>query len=123
MFPSKLFLDDLDFFEKKNRMNCDVYEKDNKINIEVDMPGFNKEDIKIEMHKGTINIVAEKNINESDDKKYLCRERTYYGKYQRSFYLGDVEEENIEASFNNGILYITVPKKVENQDKKMIEIK
>ena len=37
-------------------MNCDVYEKDNKINIEIDMPGFNKEDIKIEMHKGTISI-------------------------------------------------------------------
>ncbi len=123
MFPSKLFLDDLDFFKEKNKMSCDVYERENKIHIEIDMPGFNKEDIKIEMHKGNINITAEKNIEENEEKKYLCRERTYYGKYQRSFYLGDVEEENIEASFDNGILHICVPKKIEEENKKMIEIK
>ena len=122
MFPSKIFFDDLDVFKEKNKMSCDVYEKDNNINIEIDMPGFSKEDIKIEMHKGTISITAEKNVTDSDDKKYLCRERTYYGKYQRSFYLGDVEEDSITASFNNGILYITVPKKLEGQNKRMIEI-
>jgi len=125
MFPSKLFFEDvLGKFDEKNKMNCDVYEKENKFFIEVDMPGFNKEDITIELNKGTLNIIAEKKLEETtEEKKYLCRERTYYGKYQRSFYLGDVEEENIEATFNNGILFISVPKKQEENTRRMIEIK
>jgi len=124
MFPSKLFLDDVFKFEDKNKMSCDVYEKNNKFFIEVDMPGFNKEDIKIEINKGTLNITAEKKYEEQeDDKKYLCRERKYYGKYQRSFYLGDIEEENIEATFDNGILNISIPKKQEQNNNRMIEIK
>ena len=122
MFPSKLFLDDVFKFDD-NKMSCDVYEKDNKFFIEVDMPGFNKEDIKIEINKGTLSIKAEKNFEEQEDKKYLCRERKYYGKYERSFYLGDVEEENIEASFDNGILNISIPKKQEQNNNRMIEIK
>lgn len=121
MFPSKLFLDDI--FNEKNKMSCDVYEKDNKFFVEVDMPGFNKDDISIEINKGTLSITAEKKHEEKEDKKYLCRERTYYGKYQRSFYLGDIEEEQIEASFNNGILNISVPKKQEQSNKRIIEIR
>lgn len=122
MFPRKLFLDDVFKFDD-NKMSCDVYEKDNKFFIEVDMPGFNKEDIKIEINKGTLSIKAEKNFEEQEDKKYLCRERKYYGKYERSFYLGDVEEENIEAKFDNGILNISIPKKQEQNNNRMIEIK
>lgn len=122
MFPSKLFLDDV--FKEQNKMSCDVYEKDNKFFIEVDMPGFNKEDISIEINKGTLSITAEKKLEEKeDDKKYLCRERTYYGKYQRSFYLGDIEENQIDASFSNGILNISVPKKAQENNKKIIEIR
>lgn len=123
MFPSKLFLDDVFKFDDKGKMSCDVYEKDNKFFIEADIPGFDKEDIKVEINKGTLSITAEKKFEEkSDDKKYLCRERTYYGKYQRSFYLGDVEEESIEATFNNGILNISIPKRIEQNNKRMIEI-
>ncbi len=122
MFPSKLFLDDV--FKEQNKMSCDVYEKDNKFFIEVDMPGFNKEDISIEINKGTLSITAEKKYEEKEeDKKYLCRERTYYGKYQRSFYLGDIEENQIDASFNNGILNISVPKKQQENNKRIIEIR
>ena len=62
--------------------------------------------------------------NEADkEKNYLRRERIY-GKYERSFYLGDLDEDKIDASFENGMLKIVVPKKEEAQDtKKMIEIK
>lgn len=123
MFPSKLFLEDILKFDDKNKMSCDVYEKDDKFFIEADMPGFNKEDIKIEINKGTISISAEKKYEEHEDKKYLCRERKYYGKYERSFFLGDVEEENIEATFNNGILNISIPKKQQQNNKRTIEIK
>ena len=57
-----------------------------------------------------------------EKKKYLRRERVY-GKYSRSFYLGDVDEENIEASYNNGTLHIAVPKIDENKNRKLIDIK
>ena len=71
-----------------------------------------------------IEIAEEQESKEkTEDKKYLCRERKYYGTYQRSFYLGDVEEENIEATFNNGILNISIPKKQEQNNNRTIEIK
>ena len=125
MFPSKLFFDDvLNNLEEKNKMNCDVYEKDDKIYIEIDMPGIKKEDITINLNKGNLNITVEKeNTEEDSNRKYLCRERKIYRKYQRSFYLGDVMEENIEASFNNGILNIVIPKKQEENSNRIIEIK
>lgn len=124
MFPSKFFLDDVFNLEDKNKMKCDVYEKENNIVIEIDMPGFNKNDIKLELNNGTINIIAERKIEEhDDDKKYLCRERKFYGKYQRSFYLGEIEDDKINATFNNGILNIIIPKRQKEETKKFIEIK
>lgn len=124
MLPSEVFFNNfLDSMDNDKKMQCDIYEKDNNINIEMDIPGFNKEDINIEINKGNLVVTAEKNEEENEDKKYLRRERKFYGKYQRSFYLGDIDEENIEASFENGILKISIPKKTEEETKKLIEIK
>jgi HSP20 family protein len=124
MLPSEVFFNNfLDSMDNDKKMQCDIYEKDNNINIEMDIPGFNKEDINIEINKGNLVVTAEKNEEENEDKKYLRRERKFYGKYQRSFYLGEIDEENIEASFENGILKISVPKKTEEETKKLIEIK
>ena len=69
-------------------------------------------------------ITAEKKTadEEKEGKKYLRRERVY-GKYQRSFYLGDIEEDNIEASFEHGTLSIVIPKKEEKDTRKYIEVK
>lgn len=124
MLPSEIFWNHfLDDSEVDKKMKCDIYEKDGNVYIEMDIPGFKKEDINIEIHKGNLVISAEKSEEEKTDKKYLRRERNFYGKYQRSFYLGDVDEENIEATFENGILNISVPKKIKEESKKMIEIK
>ncbi len=124
MLPSEVFFNNfLDSMDNDKKMQCDIYEKDNNINIEMDIPGFNKEDINIEINKGNLVVTAEKNEDENEDKKYLRRERKFYGKYQRSFYLGEIDEENIEASFENGILKISIPKKTEEETKKLIEIK
>lgn len=126
MLPSRIFFDSmLDDFKIDDRMKCDIYEKDNMYHVEVDVPGFNKNDINIEINKGTLSIIAEKKGEEKEEneKKYLRRERSSYGKYQRSFYLGDVDEENVEATFKNGILKIEIPKKTESECKKTIEIK
>lgn len=125
MLPSRLFFDTMfDDFKFDDKMKCDIYEKDNKYHVEASVPGFDKKDIKIEVNKGNLTITAEKSEEEVDeDKKYIKRETRSYGKFQRSFYLGDVEEENIEASFNNGILTVIIPKKVPEDTRRTIEIK
>ena len=121
MLPSRFLYDSMFDFDRFNEMNCDIYEKDNNYYLEMDIPGFAKEDIKIECHKGTINIIAKKTINNNEDdesKKYIRRERKY-GEYKRSFYLGDIDEENIKAEFKNGTLFLTIPQKEETLKKEI----
>jgi len=127
LIPRKLYLDDIfdDFMapERSNAMKCDIYEKDNQYHIEMDVPGFNKEDIKMDCEKGYLTISANKEFKKDEhDKKYIRRERSY-SKMTRSFYLDDADEEKIDAEFKNGTLHITVPKKDVSKDKKFITIK
>ena len=110
-----------------SKMRCDIYEKDGIYTMEMDIPGFNREDVKIEVDDNDyLTITAEKNSETNDedsDKNYVRKERSY-GKYQRSFYVGDIDKDNIDAKFENGILKITMPKKEEEKSsKKTIEIK
>ena len=129
LIPRKFYLDDIfdDFISsrKDQYMKCDIYVKDGNYHIEMDVPGFKKEDISIEASDGYLTIKAEKNSenNEEDEEKnYIRRERSY-GAYERSFYLGDLDQDKVEAEFKEGILKISVPKKEEVNNKKMIEIK
>lgn len=129
LMPRKFYLDDIfdDFISsrKEQSMKCDIYEKDGDYHIEMDIPGFNKDEISVETKDGYLTIKAEKKneVNEEDkEKNYIRRERTY-GKYERSFYLGDLDEDKIDASFENGMLKLVVPKKEEVDTKKVIEIK
>ena len=125
LIPRNYFLDDVfeDFNSNNNSMKCDVYEKDDAYNIEVDVPGFKKEDINIDVDNGYLTIRASKHFDETEKgKNYICRERKY-GKFERSFYLGDLKTDDVEASFENGTLKIRVPKIEESKDKKRIEIK
>ncbi len=128
LIPRGFFTNDIfdDFMpSKENNMKCDIYEKDGNYNIEMDIPGFEKNDIKVEANKDYLTITAEKSSEKNDDddtKNYIHRERTY-GKYQRSFYLQGLDSEKIDAEFNNGVLKIIVPKKDENENKKYIEIR
>lgn len=125
MLPRKFYFSDVfdDLLEGENsKMKCDIYESDGIYNIEIDMPGYTKEDISIECNKGTIVISANKENKEEDtNKNYIKRER-FYGSVSRSFYLGEVDEENIKAEFKDGTLIITVPKIDENSNKKVITI-
>ena len=128
LMPRKFYLDDIfdDFISsrKEQHMKCDIYEKGGDYHIEMDIPGFNKEEISVETKDGYLTIEAEKKNEETEednDKNYIRRERTY-GKYERSFYLGDLDEDKIDAKFENGMLKITVPKKEEVDTKKVIEI-
>ena len=119
MLPGRFLYDSMFGIDRMEDMSCDIYEKDNTYHLEMDIPGFTRDDIKIECHKGTITVSAEKNVekDESDeDKKYIRRERKY-GKYKRSFYLGDIDEDLIKAEFKNGTLLITATMKEESHKK------
>lgn len=122
MLPSRLFFDD-SFFKGDENVKSDIYEKDGRLVVEMEAPGYTKDDINISIDKGTLSITFEKEENEEENKKYLHRERKSYSKVSRSFYLGDIDEENIDASFKNGILVVSAPKKKEIETKKTISIK
>ena len=114
------------FSEKENKiMKTDVKEKDGNYILEIDIPGYDKEDIQIELQDGYITVTATKN-DEKEDKhaKYLKRER-FTGMCSRSYYAGEnVKEEDIKANFKNGILTITFPKEPEKkiEEKRYIPI-
>ena len=98
-----------------NLMKTDIQEHDDGYTLEMDLPGFKKEEIKVELNNGYMTISAAKGLDEDEkDKKsgkYIRRER-YTGSCQRSFYVGeDVTEEDIKAEFKHGILKLFIPKK------------
>ena len=128
LFPRKVYLDDFfdEFLSTKKDVNmkCDIYEKESNYHIEMDIPGFEKKDISIEIKDGYLTISASKNIKENKEDEtinYIRRERVY-GKYERTFYVGDMDQDKINAEFKNGTLKIIVPKKENVNDKKVIEI-
>ena len=122
---------DRDFWGKKNPlygknanrvMKTDIREHDRGYELDVDLPGFKKDEIKVELENGYLTISAAKGLDKDEqDKqgKYIRRER-YAGAMQRSFYVGDaVTEEDIKAKFEDGILKLSIPKK----DAKAVETK
>ena len=101
----------------KNLMKIDVKENDHDFEIFVDLPGFKKEDLKLDLTDGYITISANKTLEEEDKKKYIRKER-FYGSVSRSFYVGDsVKKEDIKAKFDNGVLTLSIPK-VEPKEEK-----
>ena len=108
-------------------MKTDIKEMNNGYELVVDLPGFKKEEIKMELENGYLTISAAKGLDKDEtDKetgKYIRRER-YAGNLSRSFYIGDVKQEDVKAAFKNGILSISVPKedKKAKEEKKYITI-
>ena len=95
-------------------MRTDVRETETGYELDIDLPGFKKEDVKAELKDGYLTISAQKSLEKKDGKeegRYLRRER-YSGSLSRSFYVGDaLTEEDVKAKFENGILQISLPKK------------
>ena len=112
----------------QNMMKTDIRETNGSYELDVDLPGFKKEDVKIQLKNGYLNIQAtrEEKKDEKDDKgKYVRRER-YTGTCNRSFYVGSsIKHEDIHAKYENGILHVTFPKeetKKEAEEKKFVSI-
>lgn len=99
----------------KNVMNTDVKETEDGYELEMDLPGFKKEEVSVELNDGYITIKAAKGLDEDEKEKktgkYIRRER-YSGACERSFYVGEgVTQQDIKASFKHGILRLDIPKK------------
>ena len=100
----------------KNLMKTDVKDAGDHYELEMEMPGVEKENIKAELKDGYLTVTAQQNTNKDEKDKqgnYIRRER-YSGSCQRSFYVGEgVKQEDLKAAFNNGILTVAVPKEVQ----------
>jgi HSP20 family protein len=103
--------------------NINISETDNKLSIDVDIPGMNKEDINVNLENGTLTISGERKNKSEEEGRTFHRVETRYGSFERSFQLPDnVDEESVEASYENGILTIDIDKK-EEKVRKQINIK
>ena len=128
IFGENLFDDWMDDFDReffgtrnplygkhsKNMMKTDVRETENTYELDVDLPGFKKDEITAELKDGYLTISAAKGLDKDEkdnNGKYIRRER-YAGAMSRTFYVGDnLTQQDIKAKFENGILKISVPKK------------
>ena len=107
----------------KNLMKTDIREKDGSYELDIDLPGFKKDEVKAKLENGFLTISAEKGLDrdQKDKEGRFIRQERYAGAMSRSFYVGDfVKQEDITAKFEDGILRLSVPKqemkKLENKD-------
>ena len=99
----------------KNMMKTDIKEEENAYELEMDLPGFKKDEIKVSLEDGYLAISAAKGLDKDEQEKktgkYIRKER-YAGACERSFYIGEgVEKDEIKGAFKHGILKLTIPKK------------
>ena len=98
----------------KNEMKTDVRETEDGYELDIDLPGFKKDEVTAQLDNGYLTIQASKGLDKDEEKKdgkYIRKER-YAGSMSRSFYVGDaITEEDVHAKYEDGILKLSVPKK------------
>lgn len=98
----------------QNMMKTDVRETDDHYEVDVDLPGFKKDELQLELNNGYLTISAHKTLEKEDENSAgrLLRQERYSGVMQRSFFVGDqLTEEDIKASYESGVLHVTLPKR------------
>ena len=128
LIPRSFFFDDDfdDFFKpvmRRNDVKCDIYEENDEYHIEMDIPGYDKKDINIEVKDGYLTVKASKETEDKEESKNYIRRERVVGSFTKSFALGDVDTDKIDAKFENGILNVTIPKQEVVDNTKTIEIK
>lgn len=124
-FNDNFFDDAFSIISRDNyRLRADLIENDNDYDLTLEIPGLDKEDIKISYQDNYLTVAAEKktNIDKSDEEKNYVHKEIYYGSINRKFYLEGIDSNNIKASYNNGILNVKLPKKEIESSKKYITI-
>jgi HSP20 family molecular chaperone IbpA len=99
-------------------MLTDVKEHENNYEVEIDLPGFKKEEINIELNEGYLTITASKGLDEDEKSKQgkIVRQERYAGVMQRSYYVGEqLTTEDIKAKYEDGVLKLEIPKKEEKK--------
>ncbi len=116
-FYSPSFFNDDDF----SALRTDIRETESEYLLDIELAGYAKEDVRISLEDGCLKVEASKHIDEN--KKYISKE-IYHGNVSRYYYVGNIDRQLIKASFNNGILTISVPKEKMpvNEEEKMISI-
>ena len=101
----------------KNLMKTDVRETDSSYELDVDLPGFKKDEISVDLKDGYLTISAAKGLDkdEQDKKGRYIRQERYAGTMSRSFYVGDVEPDQVSAKYEDGILKISLPKQAKKE--------
>ena len=103
----------------KNLMKTDVKDVNDHYEVAVDLPGFQKDEVNVELENGYLTISAAKGLDkdQKDDEGHYIRQERYSGSCSRSFYVGDIQPEDLHAKYEDGILKLTLPK----ADQKAIE--
>ncbi len=106
------------FFGNTNLVSAfrtDVSDTGDAYKLEAELPGFNKDDIKIDIENDCLTISAERKLetNEDDKKKNFVKRERFYGSYSRSFDVTGIDVDHIEASYTDGVLTLNMPKKKE----------
>ena len=97
---------------EKNLMKTDVREVENHYEVDIDLPGFKKDEVNVELQDGYLTVSASKGLDKDKKDKegrYIRQER-YSGTCSRTFYVGDLKKEDISAKYEDGILRLTLPK-------------
>ena len=129
LFTENLFDDWFDDFELEREMNSlnrklygkhagkemltDVREHEDHYEVEIDLPGFKKDEIKLELNEGYLTITASKGVDEEEKNKQgrIVRQERYSGVMQRTYYVGDqMKAEDIKARYEDGVLKLEIPK-------------
>ncbi len=110
-----------------HEMKTDVHEHEDHYEVDIDLPGFKKEEINLELENGYLTVHAAKSVEQDKNDKAgkVIRQERFSGAMQRSFYIGDaLTEEDIGAKFENGVLSLNIPKKDARKlpEKKVIQI-
>lgn len=98
----------------RNMMKTDVKETDDGYEVDVELPGFKKDEIQLELNSGYLTISTAKTLEKESGKKNgrMLRQERYSGAMQRSFYVGEhITEEDVKASYESGVLHLMIPKK------------
>lgn len=102
------------FFEESKELRTDIKETETGYEMDLELPGFNKDEIKVSLENGYLTVSAERQKSEQEGKKYLRRE--IHESTSRSYYVGaNVKKDEIKAKYSNGILTLTVPKEQKKQ--------
>ena len=120
-FFDDVFIQPANFSSSVRTMKTDIQELENEYQLDIELPGYDKKDINVELKNGNLTVYVDKKEEKeekSEDGKYIRKER-YIGRSSRSFRVGNhLDQEDIHASYKNGLLRIAIPKKNRKKDEK-----